>query len=531
MSCKNLKAPQPPTLESLPSNINMPDGLSVDSVKNMASGKGLSDAMNNAQGMISSNLNGLKDKFSPDAIANKIGSTINSIADGITSRVTGAINGITSIGAKIKSFDPSSAAGSIKGKLQGQLKGASEFTNMASSFQSGKCAGSYVKQAGEFNKGISDSARSKVSGLSAGDKRKMVSDSNFRQAKTNEISEQVKSDTYNNAVSEANKEDTSSTSAQDSIASNTVDAVTKGTHKCGDWVNHFAYGSMIPINGLLAGSVVGYLQTQKFQKVGSFFGGYKDDVEDVLDVMDSVIEDYVNGLAAKYYFRDNFDMNPCGIKWQDVKEIDGPPIPGTGDKFKDGKDRNLLGFMMAHHPALWIDQRGRNAKTTRWNGPKFGWERWRDAFNLMFKESEWDQVYIRKINGVTTSFSNYNMIHKPTAYLFTNNRPELFDAQKGYDNFMKVIDKAKDHLYDQIRFNKEIIVRQLERAGRTNALNYINNYIDDPTKIVSRSFVNMVSTDESLVREVWSIATIDWMNPTVSKVEHLEGTAGKELSW
>ena len=531
MSCKNLKAPQPPTLESLPSNVKMPQGLSLDSVKGMASGKGLSDAMNNAQGMISSNLTGLKDKLSPDAIASKIGETISGIADGIASKVTGAISSITSIGARIKSFDPSSAAGGIKSKLQGQLSGSADFASLAASAKSGKCAGSYVSEAGEFNKNISDRAKGQLANQSGKDKRRMVSDKQFRDSKTDEITENVKNETYNDAVDQSNSSGKKQ-SAQDDLTSHSVESQSRSNPKgCGEFMLWWTRQSQLPVSSLLAGSAVSYLYISAFQKTGSFFGSYTDDIVDVLNIIDAVNDDYVSGLSARYYFRTFFNENPCGVKWDTVGEIDGEKIPGTGSIWKDLQDRNILGFLRFHQPNLFLSQNPRKAKSALWDGPNFSYRTWVEAYNTFFKKFEWNNVYIRNIKDVVSSRSNHNMCHRPEAHLWVDDSPSVFgDATKARDNFLKVLEKAEDTLFETLRSNKNTHQRAAINSGNTEIAEQIGSIIDDNSKVINYKLIPKMIAKSTDIETVWTVATVDWSSPEVTKIEPLIASqAGKGI--
>lgn len=189
MSCKKLKAPQPPTLESLPKNVKMPEGLSVDSIKNMASGKGLSDMMNNVGGMISSNLSNLGNHLSPAALAGKVSSVVDSIAGGIESRVNMAINSVTSIKGMIGGA--LSQADKIKDKLTGKIPGKSEFTELQSSISNTKCDGKYTSQAGSVVSDINSKINSQSSQISKKDKRKIAKDQDVKDAKASEIKNNV----------------------------------------------------------------------------------------------------------------------------------------------------------------------------------------------------------------------------------------------------------------------------------------------------------------------------------------------------
>ena len=208
MSCKKLKAPQPPTLESLPKNVKMPEGLSVDSIKSMASGKGLSDMMSNVGGMISSNLNSLSDHLSPTALAGKVSSVVDSIAGGIESRVNMAINSVTSIKGMIGGAF--SQADKIKDRLTGKVPGRSEFAELQSSISNTKCDGKYTSQAGAVVSDINSNINSQSSRISKKDKRNINKNQSAKDAKAAEIQENVSVKTADKAATQnKSKEDRS----------------------------------------------------------------------------------------------------------------------------------------------------------------------------------------------------------------------------------------------------------------------------------------------------------------------------------
>ena len=159
MGCNDLKPPSPPTLESLPKNVNLPAGVSLDKVKSMASGKGLSDAMNNVGGLIGDNLKKLGNALNPASIADRIGSAVESIAGGIADRVNAAVDGLSNLKDQLKAVDPSAtleglpgSPDDIKSSIKGKIKGALDFGNIQGSLSLGKCEEQFTKQAGEVNK-------------------------------------------------------------------------------------------------------------------------------------------------------------------------------------------------------------------------------------------------------------------------------------------------------------------------------------------------------------------------------------------
>lgn len=229
MGCNDLKPPSPPTLESLPKNVNLPAGVSLDKVKSMASGKGLSDAMNNVGGLIGDNLKKLGNALNPASIADRIGSAVESIAGGIADRVNAAVDGLSNLKDQLKAVDPSAtleglpgSPDDIKSSIKGKIKGALDFGNIQGSLSLGKCEEQFTKQAGEVNKQLKNDVKDAAKKIPGKDKIKMAKDAKFKQEKEKEIVDQVKQKTANDAQQQAAKPDKESRTAQDKIQSETL---------------------------------------------------------------------------------------------------------------------------------------------------------------------------------------------------------------------------------------------------------------------------------------------------------------------
>ena len=226
MGCNDLKPPSPPTLESLPSNVNLPSGMSADSLKNMASGKGLSDAMSNVGGLIGGNLKKLGSALSPAAIGDRIGAAVDSIAGGIADRVNSAVDGLSNLKNQLKSADPSAileslpgSPDSVRANIQSRISGGLDFGNIQGTININKCAETFTKQAGEVNKQLSDSVATAAGNIPGKDKIKMSQDAEFKQAKEQEIVDTVKQQTASSAQQTTQSPDKDNKTAQHKIQS------------------------------------------------------------------------------------------------------------------------------------------------------------------------------------------------------------------------------------------------------------------------------------------------------------------------
>ena len=226
MGCNDLKPPSPPTLESLPKNVNLPDGVSLDKLKSMASGKGLSDSMNNVGGLIGDNLKKLGNALNPASIAERVGSAVESIANGIADRVNAAVDGLSNLKDQLKAADPSATLEGLPGSpdqvrssIKSKIKGTLDFGNIQGSLSLSKCGEQFTKQAGEVNKQLKNDVNEATKKIPGKDKIKMAKDDNFKQQKEQEIVNEVKQKTAENAQQQASKPDKESRTAQNKIQS------------------------------------------------------------------------------------------------------------------------------------------------------------------------------------------------------------------------------------------------------------------------------------------------------------------------
>lgn len=254
MGCDDLKPPSPPTLESLPSNVNLPSGMSVDSLKNIASGKGLSDAMNNVGGLIGGNLKKLGSALSPAAIGDRIGAAVDSIAGGIADRVNSAVDGLSNLKNQLKSADPSAileklpgSPDSVRANIQSKITGSLDFGNIQGTININKCAETFTKQAGEVNKQLSDSVAAATSKIPGKEKIKMSQDAEFKQAKEQEIVDTVKQQTASSAQQTTQSPDKDNKTAQDKIQSEVLKTETISKPRTGKaYIDYMLIG---PVEG------------------------------------------------------------------------------------------------------------------------------------------------------------------------------------------------------------------------------------------------------------------------------------------
>lgn len=254
MGCNDLKPPSPPTLESLPSNVNLPSGMSADSLKNMASGKGLSDAMNNVGGLIGGNLKKLGSALSPAAIGDRIGAAVDSIAGGIADRVNSAVDGLSNLKNQLKSADPSAileklpgSPDSVRANIQSRITGSLDFGNIQGTININKCAETFTKQAGEVNKQLSDSVAAAAGNIPGKDKIKMSQDAEFKQAKEQEIVDTVKQQTASSAQQTTQSPDKDNKTAQDKIQSEVLKTETISKPRTGKaYIDYMLIG---PVEG------------------------------------------------------------------------------------------------------------------------------------------------------------------------------------------------------------------------------------------------------------------------------------------
>jgi replication-associated recombination protein RarA len=121
------------------------------------------------------------------------------------------------------------------------------------------------------------------------------------------------------------------------------------------------------------------------------------------------------------------------------------------------------------------------------------------------------------------------MAHRSTAHLWLDDHPGVFgDTTKARDNFLKVIDEAEDKLYDTIYAQKKTLRASAENAGNELVASRVNDLLDDSTKVVGRDAI-VTEVIGNKIEFVWSVATVDWKSPEITRIDHIDGTAGKGL--
>jgi hypothetical protein len=230
MSCNNLKPPTPPSIENLPSNIKPPVGGTIDKIKSAASGKGLSSAMSNVGGLVSSNLKNAAAALSPENIAGKVGELIGGIANTITSTVDGVIDGISGLKGQLKSLNPKaklSQADKLKADIASKANGVGEMSDLQSKLSNDACSKKYISQASDVNKSMTESATTAMKDVSRKDRAKMARDSDFKQQKSQEIQDKVKADATDKATGSAAEKDKDQIDVQAKTQQPTLNTVKK----------------------------------------------------------------------------------------------------------------------------------------------------------------------------------------------------------------------------------------------------------------------------------------------------------------
>lgn len=309
MTCKNLKVPQPPTLEQIPPGLNLPKGMSVDSLKDQASGASLSNALGGAGDMIGSGLKKLGKSLTPSALTDSITSAVDGIAGGITDTVKGALDGVTNLKDRLSSFDPKSAAdklaGGVKGKISA-ISGTGEFANIQASISSAKCDDKYIKEAGQVSKGLKDAAASAIANTTPKERVDAARDPVKKAALQQKAETAVADDTIKRSNQTATTPDKSERSAQDDLQSDELDVKKPNGPSGYFWLTGRREGANYsqfqpPIFfffGKLWYTYSFWSRGNSFRKFG-FFGITDGDAQNALDAIISVGQEAVARMNLK----------------------------------------------------------------------------------------------------------------------------------------------------------------------------------------------------------------------------------------
>ena len=217
MACNKIKPPSPPTLEEsmLPPGLNLPRGGTLEQIKSLASGQGLSNAMNNVSGLISSNVSKLGNALSPDALAGRVTGAIQDITDEIGSRVNQAIDGVKNLPNRLSDLIPKSPSFGLPGKA--------EFAEMQESLGVGKCGEQYIKQASQVTGSIGAAATSAASQLSPKELRDMKNNTKTEETKAEQIQQEVTQQATETATTQAAVEDKNEKTVQNNVQSPVIE--------------------------------------------------------------------------------------------------------------------------------------------------------------------------------------------------------------------------------------------------------------------------------------------------------------------
>lgn len=557
MACKNLKAPTPPTMENLPDGINLPKGMSIDSLKQKASGTGLSDAMNNAGDMIGSGLKNLGAQLSPTALAAKVGEAINGAASTITGMVKGAIDGVTNLKDRITSFDPSmdKLKSGVKGKITGKIGGIGEFAGIQASISLDKCNNKYIKEAGQANKGLKDTAAAAVAGMSNKERAEALKDPTKMAALQSQTEKQVTDQAKNNAMATATTADKSERTAQDKLQSETLqtqDKVSKNAeYYIGLWCQGPGFFDYFDSMLYYAAAISG--RRKDFDKFG-FFGINRDDANNALLVPQHIAEETVARVYSKTIVAAAaYDLaeDPVGKGYQealevlgDIKSINGQTIVNKDTKLTFEKflttTRDLFNsdFLGGLHQAPSY-----NSQFTNYAGALVGY------FLGQFIPGDFDPYKPRDVTSVDkvkadinkpgdgqgvlswkltpanrSDMASWKSTGLPTTSDISWHNTNSFwvtrddDDIDYYGNYKKVLEKKREYISETIQQQKDDTVKFLKDRGvDTSIINKVEATNGDASKYI-------IYVVPKLCPQIAQTVCIDWdpITGVVKSVKNVE---------
>ena len=121
MACKDIKPPGVPELDlkSLP-KMKLPRGGTIAQIKSLATGQGLSGAMANVTGLISSNVSKLAGALNPAALVDKVAGAVGDIVGEIGDPVNQAIDAVTNLPNRLADMIPKMPSFDLTGKAEFQ---------------------------------------------------------------------------------------------------------------------------------------------------------------------------------------------------------------------------------------------------------------------------------------------------------------------------------------------------------------------------------------------------------------------------
>lgn len=227
MGCENGKLTPPKGAElntdALPKDIQLPDGVDMDSLKSQASSSGVSDNLKGMQNVVGSNLKSDASQFSPGDLVSDIGAAIGSlvgdVVGGIADTIKGAVDGLTSLKDKITGFDPKaqvnkfkpnapeSIIGDVKAKAKSAGGGAAGALQSQAALVDKDCDKKYIKEATDQSKVIKDVGKDKVKKLPKTTVKEMYKDDGVKRTVTKEIITETGGESVTIVSEQATKKD------------------------------------------------------------------------------------------------------------------------------------------------------------------------------------------------------------------------------------------------------------------------------------------------------------------------------------
>lgn len=216
MACKDIKPPGVPELDlkSLP-KMKLPRGGTIAQIKSLATGQGLSGAMANVTGLISSNVSKLAGALNPAALVDKVAGAVGDIVGEIGDTVNQAIDAVTNLPNRLADMIPKMPSFDLTGKA--------EFQDLQQAVGKGKCDAAFLKQAGQVTGGLSDAAEKAAGALAPKELKDIKENGKVAEDKANQIKSAVTAGAAASAVTAAAQEDKNDATVQETIQSPVIE--------------------------------------------------------------------------------------------------------------------------------------------------------------------------------------------------------------------------------------------------------------------------------------------------------------------
>lgn len=283
-NCGDIKIPEVPKFDAskLPTGVNLPAGMSVDSLKAKAENPGFSDRLKNAGNAIGANIKNTVSQLNPAAIADKATDMVSGMVGNIKDSISHMADGLTSLKNKITGFDPAeklkglspdSPAGMFE-KMKNQAK--SKMDGLGSAFKNAgvNCGKAGLGAAGDVSSKATGAAAGALGGINMKDRIAMAKSPQVKQAKIEEATQQAAQETATQ-VTESAKKPSKEKSVQQQLHSATLPmrlGVELGD--CTGWIRELFMNASIT---LMIRSMLlqqnGFYPSHLFRKsTGGFFG-------------------------------------------------------------------------------------------------------------------------------------------------------------------------------------------------------------------------------------------------------------------